>query len=296
MKVLGLVASPRRLGNSEIIVKEMMNLLPANWEKKMLQLNDLKIERCKACYACLPTDKRCIIQDDLNFFLDEIKAADKVIIAAPVYYLGQHTSLKLINDRMISVQTKSAEYFTGKQCVIAIPHTVPDWEGYAREATMHFARFLGLNVTGTAVINAELPGDAVNETSLTVIKKLARSLLDNSALALSDQDKAYCLDCGSSLLQIFHQGRWRCVMCAAAGHWTAGNGRFKLTIEPSAHRRYTLAGMEEHGTILNEVKANFISRRAEVAAVQNRYRPMDLWIKPEHQLTVPEQCKENRND
>ena len=85
-------------------------------------------------------------------------------------------------------------------------------------------------------------------------------------------------------------------MCAAAGHWTAGNGRFKLTIEPSAQRRYTLAGMEEHGTILNEVKANFISRSAEVAAVQNRYRPMDLWIKPEHQLTVPEQCKENRND
>ena len=282
MNVLGLVASPRRLGNSEIIVKEMMNLLPDRWEKKMLQLNDLRIERCKACYACLPSDKRCIIQDDLNFFLDAIKAADKVIIAAPVYYLGQQTSLKLINDRMISLQTKSAEYFTGKQCVIAVPHTVPDWEGYAREATMHFARFLGLTVTGVAVINAELPGDAVqDEASLDTIRKLAQSLVDNSVVDLSDPEKAYCPECGSSLLQIFHQGKWRCVMCAASGHWTAGNGRFVLDMEPSHHRRYTMEGMDEHGAVLNEVKANYISRRAVVGEVQNRYRPMDIWIRPE---------------
>lgn len=282
MNVLGLVASPRRLGNSEIIVKEMMNLLPDRWEKKMLQLNDLRIERCKACYACLPSDKRCIIQDDLNFFLDAIKAADKVIIAAPVYYLGQQTSLKLINDRMISLQTKSAEYFTGKQCVIAVPHTVPDWEGYAREATMHFARFLGLTVTGVAVINAELPGDAVqDEASLDVIRKLAQSLVDHSVVDLADPDKAYCPDCGSSLLQIFHQGKWRCVMCAASGQWTAGNGRFALDMEPAHHRRYTMEGMDEHGVILNEVKANYISRRAEVGEVQKRYRLMDIWIRPE---------------
>ncbi len=33
MRVVGLVSSPRKGGNSELAVKEMMNCLPADWEK-----------------------------------------------------------------------------------------------------------------------------------------------------------------------------------------------------------------------------------------------------------------------
>jgi multimeric flavodoxin WrbA len=76
VKILGLVSSPRRLGNSEIVVKEMMNRLPDDWDKQMIRLNDLRIDRCKGCYACLPKEKRCVLKDNLNFFLDHIRAAD----------------------------------------------------------------------------------------------------------------------------------------------------------------------------------------------------------------------------
>lgn len=281
MKVVGLVASPRRIGNSEIIVKEMLNQLPDDWDKEMIRMNDLRLERCKACYACLPQEKRCILDDDLNFFLDRIKTADKVIIAAPVYFLGQQTSLKLINDRMISIQNNTEEYATGKQCVIVIPHTVPDWEGYAREATMHFARFLNLNVTGTLIIRATLPGDVTQAELLSKVRRLAVSLADNTAVDFIDEEKAYCPDCGSSLLQIFHKGGWRCVMCAASGEWTAADSRFELSWNSSSHRRFTPEGMIEHGHVLDGVKEAYIRRKDEVYAIQQQYKvTADGWIKP----------------
>lgn len=280
MKVLGLVASPRKLGNSEIIVKEMMNSLPPNWDKEMIRLSDLKIDQCKACYACLPQGKNCVLQDDLNFFLSRLREADKVIIAAPVYYLGQQTALKLINDRMIAIQNDSKEYFKNKQCVIVIPHTVKDWEGYAREATIHFARFIGLHVTGTMVVNKTLPGDVVEEDLLTKIRKMAHSLVDHSIVDYRDQALTYCPDCDSSLLQIQRQGNWRCVMCGSVGKWQVKDGEFVINAVPAAMQRFSLEGMEEHGHILTEVKEEYIRRRKEVAAAQNLYREINYWTKP----------------
>ncbi len=281
MRVLGIVASPRRVGNSEIIVKEMLNLLPDTWEKRLLSLNDLAIERCKACYACLPQSKRCILKDDLNFFLDELQAADKIIIAAPVYFLGQHTVLKQINDRLISVLNNSAEYFTEKQCVLVIPYGIADWEGYAREATLLFARFLGLRVTGTLVVRATLPGDVVQAATLSALKQLTQSLVDNTVVDFADPDMIYCPDCGSSLLQLYHKAKWRCVFCGTGGEWSVIDRQFVLSCTPQAHQRFSQAGMAAHGELLTRAKDDFLSSRKQVAAIQKRYKDSDYWITPD---------------
>ncbi|QDR79821.1 flavodoxin family protein [Sporomusa termitida] len=280
MRVLGIVASPRRVGNSEIVVKEMLAVLPDTWEKGMINLNDLVIERCKACYACLPKEKRCILNDDLNFFLDQLRAADKIIIAAPVYFLGQHTVLKQINDRLISILNNGPEYFTAKQCVIVIPYGIKDWEGYAREATMHFARFLGLQVSGTLLVKATLPGDAAEATSLAAVKKLAKSLADNTVVDFAEPDQVYCPDCGSSLLQIQHKAKWRCVFCGAGGEWAVADGQFAITCVPRTRQRFSLAGMTAHGELLTQAKNEFISNRKQVAAIQQQYKDPDYWLKP----------------
>ncbi|MDR1320263.1 MAG: NAD(P)H-dependent oxidoreductase [Gracilibacteraceae bacterium] len=272
MKVLGLVASPRKIGNSEIIVKEIVSSLPAEWDKEMIRMTDLNIGLCKACYACLPRDKRCVLDDDLNYFLDRVKAADKVVIAAPVYYLGQHTSLKLVNDRLISIQNNTAEYATGKQCVIAVPHTVPGWEGYGREAAMHFARFLGLDVTGTVILRSILPGDVLREDLLLKIRALAQSLVNNARVDFIDEDKAYCPECGSSLLQIFHNGQWRCVMCSSKGQLKSENGEFRLALIPARPSRFSAEGLAEHGCTLTNIKEEYIRRKDEVREAQQKYR------------------------
>ena len=159
MKVLAIVASARKTGNSEILAKAMLAELPANVEKSLLRLDELTIEPCRACYACLGAGKECVIDDDYKRFLAQVKAADAVIIAAPVYFLGMHTRLKLLCDRLISVLNEATEY-TGRRCVVAVPYGVEGWQGYGVEATMSFARFLHLDVVGVLPVHAANPGEA----------------------------------------------------------------------------------------------------------------------------------------
>ena len=83
MKVLGIVSSPRKAGNSELAVKEILSQLPDSWEKEMIRLNELNIKYCTACYACIPADKKCKLDDDLDFFIERVRNADKIVIGAP---------------------------------------------------------------------------------------------------------------------------------------------------------------------------------------------------------------------
>jgi multimeric flavodoxin WrbA len=48
--LLGLVASPRKFGNSELFIKELYLQLPGNWELKLIRLPDMDIRPCKTCY------------------------------------------------------------------------------------------------------------------------------------------------------------------------------------------------------------------------------------------------------
>lgn len=279
MKVLGIVSSPRKLGNSEMLTAEIMNLLPPSWEKKMLRLTDLKISGCTACYSCLPEGCECCKHDDMNFFLQEIKAADKIIIAAPVYFLGPQTHIKLLTDRLLCVLNDAKDYIKGKECIIVIPYGVNNWDGYAREATMNFARFLGLKILGVRTIQGAIPGAVFNEQTKEELQELAQSLTSGLLAGVQDNNLVYCPSCQSSLLQIDKQNVWRCVVCGAYGPWSIQNNQFAIVNE-NPHERYTLEGLREHGMLLTDIKDEFIQNRPAVKAVQKKYFQAHEWTKP----------------
>ena len=281
MKVLGLVASARKLGNSEILAKEILASLPADAEKSMLRLTDLDICQCKACYACLPEDKTCIIQDDFEFFLEAVKAADAIVLATPCYFLGAHTSLKLLNDRFISVLHQSKE-FSGKRCVIAVSYGIPGWEGYAREAAVNFAKFLHFDVLGTMVVNAASPGEVVVPEVLDQARKLGSLLLTGKKEDVSDELQR-CAQCGSTLLQIFSTGDVQCRMCGTSGKIRMAGDKLELKFERQAHQRFSPEGMTEHGKVLEGIKQQFILTRQELNKRRKPYQDKDWWIKPERQ-------------
>ncbi|MDR3561712.1 MAG: NAD(P)H-dependent oxidoreductase [Negativicutes bacterium] len=279
MKVLGLVASPRKNGNSEILVKEMLSALPADTEKEMIRLSSLDIKQCNACYACLPSEAGCIVKDDLAFLLDKIKTADAVIIAAACYFLGPHTSIKTINDRLISVLANAADY-TGKKCVTAVTYGVPGWEGYAREAVNNFARFLHLEVQGDMLVNAASPGEAVRPEVLAAARELAGRLVDDGQADIEAPGVISCQGCGSSLLQLAPDGKVRCVMCGTEGMLKSAAGGFGIDFAAGGHLRFSPAGMDHHSRLLEDIKRQFIATRQELAQLRRPYSNMDWWVEP----------------
>ena len=286
MKVLAIVASARKVGNSEILAKEMLASLPDSVEKKVLRLEDCRIEPCRACYACLTSGKDCIIPDDLASILHEIQEADAIILASPVYFLGMHTRLKLLCDRLISVLNEGAKY-AGRRCVIAVPYGVEGWQGYGVEATVSFARFLHLDVVGVLPVHAANPGEAVQPDVLNRARELAGRLLPKNANAspTEHEDNARqttnagdiaCSACGSGIFRIAKTGEIQCVICGTSAKLempeTSDDAAVQCTWTMPEPFRYSAAGMAEHAHRLEEIKAEFIARRQELLVLRKPYR------------------------
>lgn len=276
MKVVGLVASPRKLGNSEILTKEMLASLPDEVEKVMIRLTDLDIRQCNACYACLPEDKQCVINDDFAFLLEHIRQADAVIIATPCYFLGTHTTLKLIGDRLISLLQQAKE-FAGKKCVVAVSYGIDGWEGYAREAAVNTARFFHLDVVGTMLVQAASPGEVVKPEILDQARSLAAMLISDGQQATNSPVHA-CPLCGNTLLQLAPSGKVICRMCGADGQIEVIAGEVKVHFATPRHPRFSPAGMTEHGKLLEAVKDQYIAERQELNKLRKPYQQYNWWV------------------
>lgn len=279
MRILALVASPRRLGNSEILAKEMLASLPDEIEKEMIRLTDLAIGPCRACYACLPAGKDCVLEDDLDFLLDRIRAADGVVIVSPCYFLGSHTTVKTIGDRLISVLADQAG-FSGKRCVTATVYGIPDWEGYAREAVRNFARFLHLEVVGSMAVQAANPGEAVCPEVLAQAAELAQRLIGAASPREEAAGAILCKGCASSLLQVARSGEVHCVMCGAKGRLSQDGGEISAAFAAEEAGRFSPEGMEEHARRLAQVKEEYLANRGELFKIRKPYENYDWWVKP----------------
>ncbi len=99
MKVLGIAGSPRRGGNTDFLLAEVMKGAASQGaEVKTVILNDLKITPCQHCDACLKAG-RCRIDDDMQMIYRELKEADRVAIASPIQFMGPTAQVKLMIDR-----------------------------------------------------------------------------------------------------------------------------------------------------------------------------------------------------
>lgn len=66
MKVVGINGSPRREGNTSIIIKAVFKELEKNGiETELIQLGGLPIRSCMSCYKCFEKQNgKCIIHND----------------------------------------------------------------------------------------------------------------------------------------------------------------------------------------------------------------------------------------
>jgi len=97
--LLALASSPRRNGNSEILLKEFCRgAEDAGWQVELLRINDLKFRPCQACDACAK-DGRCILKDDMQEVYPKMINADALVIASPITFGSLNAQLKMLIDR-----------------------------------------------------------------------------------------------------------------------------------------------------------------------------------------------------
>lgn len=107
MKVLGIVCSPRKGGNTEIMMREALTgarNYEAETELWTTAGKDLK--PCDGCGTCLKRDHRCHIEDDMQELYPKVLTADGIIFGSPVYFWSATAQAKIVIDRLYSIYNK----------------------------------------------------------------------------------------------------------------------------------------------------------------------------------------------
>jgi multimeric flavodoxin WrbA len=115
MKVLGIMGSPRRQSNTEILLdKALEGTREAGAEVEKVLVSKLKISPCLEIYACLK-DGNCAIKDDMQLLYEKLLEADHIIFASPIFFYGITSQAKAIIDRCQALWVRRHVLGMGKE-------------------------------------------------------------------------------------------------------------------------------------------------------------------------------------
>ncbi len=99
MKAIGIVGSPRKNGNTELLTAHTLRAIAEEGlDTELIRLAGLEIKPCNACDVCLKGE-RCPIEDDLLPIYLKMKEADGIILATPVYFGSATGLIKCLMER-----------------------------------------------------------------------------------------------------------------------------------------------------------------------------------------------------
>ena len=101
MKVLGIVCSPRKGGNTEIMMKEALaGARSYGAETDLWTTAGKDLTPCDGCAVCLDGSGKCHIEDDMQQLYPKVTAADGIIFGSPAYFMSVTAQAKIVIDRL----------------------------------------------------------------------------------------------------------------------------------------------------------------------------------------------------
>ena len=99
MKIIAFCGSPRKNGNTELLLREAVKGIEEAGESVIIYyLNLMNIKPCQDCGGCNDTGQ-CIIQDQMEQIYEGIRAADRIILASPIFFFSLSAQTKNMIDR-----------------------------------------------------------------------------------------------------------------------------------------------------------------------------------------------------
>jgi multimeric flavodoxin WrbA len=117
MKVVGINGSPRKDGNTAILIRSVFaELTTEGIETELIQLSGHPLKGCTGCLSCMERkNQQCIITDDFfNECLLKMISADGIILGSPVYSAGVTSQMKALIDRAAIVLASNRGLFRHK--------------------------------------------------------------------------------------------------------------------------------------------------------------------------------------
>ncbi len=276
--ILGIIGSPRRHGNSELMIKAVARYVPQEHTLRLLKLQDFAIKACLGCYACLFKKKQCILKDDLYTVIEAMAEADGLIVAAPAYFLGANSLFKRFLDRGLAFSPHMERLWDKPAVGIGIAG-IEGKEGYTQLIVESFLKLTGADVKGARMVYGALPGEVLlGDTGPAAAKLLGEALFGTPLKS----DGPHCPLCGGQTFRFLGENRVRCMLCSNAGSLGTGtDGHPVFNITRSAHELFlTRKDAADHMEWLKEMKRRFLENRERLKQVTEGYKGDGEWIRP----------------
>ena len=99
MKVLVILGSPRKKGNTDLLIGRIVEgIEEAGGSAELIRLEGMDIHPCIGCGGC-EKEGTCVIQDRMHELYPKIDEADRIIIASPIYFYSLTAQTKAFVDR-----------------------------------------------------------------------------------------------------------------------------------------------------------------------------------------------------
>jgi len=188
MRVLALVGSPRKGGNTETLVGAIaQGAAECGAEVETIRLNDLDIQMCQACDECKNPDAYtgCVLGDGMIQVHEKLEACDAFILGCPIYFFGPSAQAKVFLDRWYALWppegAKWESCLTGKRMALALVYgDVDPFSAGAINAYGTFrdaASYVGAKIVGVVYGTANDPGEiGANVTVMREARALGEKL------------------------------------------------------------------------------------------------------------------------
>ena len=101
MNIVVLSGSPRKGGNTDMLVDAFVKGARENNDVTVVNVRDYKVNACVGCNSCFTRqDGDCFQADDMSKIYSILSNADMLVVASPVYFYGLSAQLKAVIDRL----------------------------------------------------------------------------------------------------------------------------------------------------------------------------------------------------
>jgi len=268
LKVLGLVASYRKWGNSEVLVRVALRAAGEEGaDTELIRLTDVEIRPCKGCMACLFKGERCAIGDGMPELLDALTEADGLIIGAPTYMLGPPGVVKMATDRLIELmhpERLKALMAKRRASGILIAATEPEsWSPFTLPLLKLFCYACVAPPVDWAVAKASGPGEvALDEEALENARRVGLNVVKALRGEDVERPEGVCPVCGGCLLEFLGPDKVRCPLCGVEGKLVYEDGRFSVDFGPEALKkaRWDLENVLKHvGEVIMPTRDRYLA-------------------------------------
>lgn len=284
MKVLGLIGSWRKAGNTECLVKEA--LLGAKQagasDLALIRLTDLSIKPCKGCMACVIKDEVCRIEDDYEFLVNKILEADGIIVGAPTYIYGPPAIVRLIQDRILQVAFRlETGQFDGKVGAAIAVAGRQDWAPMTLPLLNLFILSWGLTLVDSMIAGGPGPGEVLlNESFVVRARQIGHNIVKSLQMDetqrefAADGERGICPACQSNLVQL-GENQATCAICGLKGTFAPTN----VTLTFDSVERSRFAKNEFIAHLHDWIIASgprYMKKRAAIEPLRAKYRALQL--------------------